>query len=174
MPTYTVHEPPPRKKESVASPERFVFVRDGFHFWAFLLPPLWFLLKRLWLALIVYVVASVALDFAMSRAHVPATWRVVVELMLGIVIGLEAASIQRWTLARRKWKTLGFVVAEDAELAERRFFGVWTQRAPAPVTPPPAEATPVYAAQVYEPPVRRGPPTGSDVIGLFPEPGASR
>ena len=51
MPTYTVHEPPLRKNESVASPERFVFVRDGFHFWAFLLPPLWFVLRRLWLAL---------------------------------------------------------------------------------------------------------------------------
>src|SRR3569833_1238958 len=140
MPTYTVHEPPPRKKESVAGPERFVFVRDGFHFWAFLLPPLWLLLKRLWLALIIYVVASVALDFAMSRAHVPATWRVVIELMFALIIGFEAPTIQRWTLARRKWKTLGFVVAEDAELAERRFFGVWTQRAPAPATPP-AEAT---------------------------------
>ena len=110
-----------------------------------------------------------ALDFAMSRAHVPGTWRVVVELMVALVIGFEAATIQRWTLARRKWKALGFVVAEDAELAERRFFGVWTQRAPALAITPTMETSPVYAA-----PVRRGPPSGSDVIGLFPEPGASR
>ncbi|MBS0245932.1 MAG: DUF2628 domain-containing protein [Proteobacteria bacterium] len=169
MPTYTVHEPPPRKNETVASPERFVFVRDGFHFWAFLLPPLWFLLKRLWLALILYVVVSVALDFALTRAHVPASWRVIVEVMFALVIGFEAATIQRWTLQRRRWKTLGFVVAEDEELAERRFFGAWTQRAATPIATPPAETAPVYAA-----PVRRGPPSGSDVIGLFPEPGASR
>ena len=44
MPTYTVHEPPPRKRRSRADPERFVFVRDGFYFWAFLLAPLWLLL----------------------------------------------------------------------------------------------------------------------------------
>ena len=44
MPTFTVHEPPPRKTESVTSPERFVFVRDGFYFWAFVLAPLWLLL----------------------------------------------------------------------------------------------------------------------------------
>ncbi|MCW5687662.1 MAG: DUF2628 domain-containing protein [Pseudolabrys sp.] len=174
MPTFTVHEPPPRKNESVASPERFVFVRDGFHFWAFLLPPLWFILKRLWVALILYVIVSVALEFGMSWAKVPSGWRIVVELMLGIVIGLEAATIQRWTLARRKWKTLGFVVAEDAELAERRFFGAWTPRVASPQAAAPAEAAPAYAAQVYAPPVRRGPPSGSDVIGLFPEPGASR
>ena len=52
MPTYTVHEPPPRKNESVAAPERFVFVRDGFYFWAFVLAPLWLLVRRLWLALV--------------------------------------------------------------------------------------------------------------------------
>ncbi len=52
MPTFTVHEPPPRKSESVASPERFVFVRDGFYFWAFVLAPLWLLVHRLWLALV--------------------------------------------------------------------------------------------------------------------------
>ena len=132
MPTFTVHEPPPRKNESVASPERFVFVRDGFHFWAFLLPPLWFLFRRLWVALILYLIVSVALEFGMSWAKVPSGWRIVVELMLGIVIGLEAATIQRWTLARRKWKTLGFVVAEDAELAERRFLGAWTPRVASP------------------------------------------
>ena len=44
----------------------------------------------------------------------------------------------------------------------------------APQAAAPAEAAPAYAAQVYAPPVRRGPPSGSDVIGLFPEPGASR
>ena len=43
MPTYTVHEPPPRKGETVTAPERFVFVRDGFYVWAFLLAPLWLL-----------------------------------------------------------------------------------------------------------------------------------
>ncbi len=167
MPTYTVHEPPPRKNESVAHPERFVFVRDGFHFWAFLLPPLWFVARRLWLALFLYVIVTVALEFGMAWANVPSTGRVIVEVMIAIVIGVEAATIQRWTLQRRKWKTLGFVVAEDEELAERRFFAAWMQGATAYGKS--AEPVPVYAA-----PVLRGPPSSSDVIGLFPEPGASR
>lgn len=167
MPTYTVHEPPLRKNESAPNPERFAFVRDGFHFWAFLLPPLWFIVKRLWLALIIYVVVSVALEFGLSWAKVPSMGRIIVEVMLAIVIGFEAATIQRWTLQRRKWKTLGFVVAEDEELAERRFFAAWTQGTA--VGSRPAEAAPVYSA-----PVRRGPPSSSDVIGLFPEPGAPR
>ena len=42
MAVYTVHEPPPREGEAArATPTRFVFVRDGFYFWAFLFGPLW-------------------------------------------------------------------------------------------------------------------------------------
>ena len=64
MSIYTVHEPPLRANEDVPDPERFVFVRDGFSFWAFLLAPLWMLRHRLWLVLIGYVVVAVALQVA--------------------------------------------------------------------------------------------------------------
>ena len=60
MPAYTVHEPPLREAKSVGEaapdPERFVFVRDGFHFWAFLLGPLWMLAHRMWLVLVLYLI----------------------------------------------------------------------------------------------------------------------
>ena len=36
MAVYTVHQPPLKKFEAAADPERFAFVRDGFSFWAFL------------------------------------------------------------------------------------------------------------------------------------------
>ncbi len=71
MPTYTVHEPLPRKGESAADPERFVFVRDGFHIWAFVLAPLWLLLHRLWLALTIYVVVSGLLGVGFYLLGVP-------------------------------------------------------------------------------------------------------
>ena len=41
---------------------RFVFVRDGFYFWAFLLSPLWMLRYRLWLVLIGYLIVAAALQ----------------------------------------------------------------------------------------------------------------
>ena len=52
MPTYTIHAPPPKAGVTESDPERFLFVRDGFYFWAFLLAPLWLLLHRLWLVLL--------------------------------------------------------------------------------------------------------------------------
>ena len=43
-------------------PERFVFVRDGFSFWALLLGPLWMLRHRMWLVLLGYIALAVALS----------------------------------------------------------------------------------------------------------------
>jgi hypothetical protein len=168
MPTFTVHEPPPRKTESVSGPERFVFVRDGFYFWAFVLAPLWLLVHRLWLALLGYLVFSFAFGVTLYLIGAPSTVKALAGLLIALLVGFEAASLWRWTLARRGWKTLGFVVGEDVEIAEQRFFAQWAERAdvtvPAFVPPEPK----------YDRPILRGPPSPSDVIGLFPEPGGQR
>jgi hypothetical protein len=168
MPTFTVHQPPPRQGEATSAPERFVFVRDGFYFWAFVLAPLWLLVHRLWLALLGYVVLTGALNVALYFIGVPATVKFLASFFVALLIGLEAATLWRWTLARRGWKFLGFVVGDGLELAERRFYAEWAKRADA--TPPQdSKQEPKYATPVW-----RGPPSPSDVIGLFPEPGAPR
>ena len=168
MPTYTVHAPPPRQGQS-AEPERFVFVRDGFHFWAFLLGPLWLLARRLWLVFVLYAVVIIVLAVALRLAHMPATVQSVASAAIALLLGFEAATLRRWTLGRRGWQMLGFVVGEDKEMAERRFYLQWVERAGAtPAPPAPLPTEPRYAM-----PVRRGPPSGSDVIGLFPEPGGT-
>src|SRR3974390_2945309 len=138
MPTYTVHAPPPRRGETTSAPERFVFLRDGFHIWAFVFAPLWFLLHRLWLAFVVYVLAYGLVGIAFALLRVPASAQAVIALLIALLIGFEASSIWRWTLTRRHWTTLGFVVGEDAEMAERRFFAEWAPRAnnsPVPSSP---------------------------------------
>ena len=163
MPTYTVHAPPARQGQS-ADPGRFVFVRDGFYFWAFLLAPLWMLARRLWLVFVLYVLLEILLAVALKLIGAPAWLGVLVAFALALLIGLEAATLRRWSLALRGWRMLGFVVGEDKEMAERRFYGEWVDRA---TTPPPLPE-PAYAT-----PVRRGPPSGTDVIGLFPEPGGA-
>jgi uncharacterized protein DUF2628 len=168
MPTYTVHEPPKRDSESAPNPERFVFVRDGFYFWAFALAPLWLLLHRLWLALLGYVVLIGALNVALYLIGMPGAVKYLVSFLAALLIGFEAATLWRWTLTRRGWKLLGFTVAEDAEMAERRFYAEWAKRAePSPANEPGQD-------QKYAAPVSRGAPSPSDVIGLFPEPRAQR
>jgi hypothetical protein len=166
MTTYTIHQPPLRDGEASPDPERFVFVRDGFYFWAFVFGPLWMLRHRLWLVFLLYIIVVAALSAALwySGVRMAAPF---VHFLVALLIGFEAATLRRWTLARRGWKNLGVVVADDLESAERRFFDAWVARdervsksAPTP-QPPPA------------PQPRRMQPA-PDVIGLFPEPGAPR
>ena len=166
MRIYTVHQPPEKWRESRRGPDRFAFVRDGFHFWAFLLAPLWLIRRRLWLTLVGYIVLWVAISaalYVLNARDVMFT----VYLLLGFLIGLEASSLRRWTLRRRGWREIGVVVARDQEDAERRFFDAWEGD-----VPPLASAPPSVSAASFG--TLRRPPSSSQAIGLFPEPGASR
>ena len=55
MPVYTVHAPV-TGNAGIAATDSFVFVRDGFHFWAAVLGVVWLAWHRLWLALIGWIV----------------------------------------------------------------------------------------------------------------------
>src|SRR5579871_2762563 len=98
MPVYTAHEPPRRDGDDdmIAHTARFQFVRDGFHFWAFLLAPLWMLRHRMWLEFIVYLLLVGGVTFALRRFgldEVAGSW---VAILLAILIGMEASSLRRW------------------------------------------------------------------------------
>jgi len=161
MSVYTVHEPPPRKRETSATPDRFTFVRDGFYFWAFLLGPLWMLWRRLWLVTLFYLLGIAAIEAGFWAMDAPGITQFIVGFLLALLIGFEAGSLRRWTLTRRGWKNLGVVVGDDVETAERRFFAAWVPATPTPVAPPPA-------------PAKMPRPDDSPIIGLFPQPGAPR
>ena len=164
MSVYTVHEPPLRATETAPDPDRFVFVRDGFYFWAFLLGPLWMIRHRLWLTLLLYVAVAVGLDIAMHYAGIGSGDISIAEFLLALLIGLEAATLRRFSLTRRGWRNVEVVSGDDVEDAERRFFDAWIRSAPVrPASAPPAPPAPL-------PRVRQTP----DILGLFPDPGANR
>jgi hypothetical protein len=171
MRVYSVHEPPLRGLDPLPDAERFVFVRDGFSFRAFLFAPLWMLWYRMWLVLVGYVVLSAVVETALVAVGASPTDVVVVALLIALLIGLEASTLRRFTLSRRGWKNVGVISGDNLEDAERRFFETWLRELPAqravPMTLPPA---PPSASAVPSPSAAQG----SDVVGLFPEPGAHR
>ena len=175
MPVYTVHAPVANTMDFRAT-DRFAFVRDGFHLWAALFGVIWLAWHRLWLALIGSIVVMTVIDVAMVKLGVTGGTVFLVDALLALLLGFEAASLQRWTLSRRKWRQLDIVVADDEETAERRFFDRWTARQrmtsndQAAVDrggPPPTRDIPGQAFS-------RPPSRDDGIIGLFPEPGASR
>jgi hypothetical protein len=159
MAVYTVHEPPRRNDDALAHTERFTFVRDGFSWPAFLFAPLWMLRYRLWLALIVYLLVVFTLGAA-TRTLGDGDWLMAISFLVALLVGFEASTLRRYGLARRRWKTLGVVVGDDLEAAERRFFDAWAAGGV------PHLATPAAAAG------SAAPAASGPIIGLFPEPGA--
>jgi Protein of unknown function (DUF2628) len=171
MPVYTVHEPPLRPGQSTTDPERFAFVRDGFYFWAFLFAPLWMLWRRLWLVLILYLAIGAGIGAALRLAGAPLSLELGVSVLIALLVGFEAGTLRRWTLARRGWNTVGVVVGDDLEAAEHRFFASWIERRAERSKEPAAPAVPTVSAITAAQPPRVPRPT-SDIVGLFPEPGA--
>ena len=161
MPVYTVHGRNDVSGDRAA--DKFVFVRDGFHFWAFLLAPFWLLWNRLWLAFLGWLVLTVGVSLAIAALGAGSDAMLLVNFLIALLMGLEASTLQRWKLSRGKWRQAGVVVADNVEAAERRFFDSW-RGYDAPST---SGGSP--------PPIRVPQSSAHDgIIGLFPEPGASR
>lgn len=176
MPVYTVHAPFPAGADLRAT-DRFVFVRDGFHFWAMIFGPFWLLWNRLWLALLAWVVFLVAFNAGLSVLGVGRGSIFVADLIVAFLLGLEGSTLRRWTLSRGKWRQLDVVIADDQDTAESRFFERWSQKQHGIVNdqwavdrggPPPTRGVP--GQQFSNPP----PIPAGGIIGLFPEPGGSR
>ena len=176
MPVYTVHAPVGSNADP-ATTDKITFVRDGFHFWAVVFSVIWLAWHRLWLALLGWILLIVAVDAGLASLGLGRGTILMVDVVLALLLGFEAASLKRWTLSRRKWRQLDIVVADDEETAERRFFDRWTSRQRGLVNdqwsvdrgaPPPTRNIP---GQPFSkpPPLPQG-----GIIGLFPEPGGSR
>jgi hypothetical protein len=170
MSVYTVHEPPVRSADPLPDAERIVFVRDGFSFWAFLLAPLWMLWHRMWLVLAGYVIVAVALETALAAFGGARAAASILGLFISLLVGLEASTLRRFTLRRRRWKNVGIVSGDDVEDAERRFFDAWLRQSP---SRPAGNAAAAPAPPGSAATIPRVPPN-SDVVGLFPEPGVQR
>ena len=138
-------------------------MRDGFYFWAFLLGPLWMLWHRLWLVLLIYLVADRRRSRPRSAALGVVRRREVRRsaLLIALLVGCEAGTLRRWTLARRRWTNVGLVVGDDLEDGRAALLRRLGRRDAA--SPPPAAA----AAAAVDARCRQPSP---DVIGLFPEP----
>jgi hypothetical protein len=145
--------------------ERAVFVRDGFSFLAFLVPPLWLLANGMILVLIAFVVAATAATMGV-QALAGGQMAALVSLAISIWFGFEARGLRRWALARRGWRMSGVVEARDFREAERRYF---TARLGGEGTGPTTAQREGAPASV--PVTGGGVANGRDpaVLGVFPE-----
>jgi hypothetical protein len=153
MSSFVVMEAPQGRDDAV-------YIRDGFHFIAFLVPPLWLLWHRLWIEALV-AFASMALLGALGSVSGFGEAAPLLSLLVSIYVGLEAPALHVAALRRRSWSEWGVVDAANRDEAElKHLYGSGTESVEVMETPLPPAAP-------HSAPAR--PPTGP-ALGLFSYP----
>lgn len=119
MAIYTVHLP-----ES-GNPEQARFIREGASFFALILPFIWLIWQRLWLALIAYIaVLGMVSATAILAGEATAGF---LSLVPALFLFVEGNQFIRRRLERSGWHFAGVVDASSAIDAEIRYFGQQNQ-----------------------------------------------
>jgi hypothetical protein len=168
MPAFAVLEPPGYHDTEHA--DRFIFLHEKFRLGAFLLGPLWLMWQGLWLELLAYLAGLAAIGYGLYALG--AGWPAIMLAfsLIQLFLGLEATALVHGMRVRHGWQDGGVVIADDLDLAERRFFDSRVARRAA------AKGAAASAPGSSTGPLP-GAPMGSSqpgVIGLFPEPGGGR
>lgn len=115
MAIYVVMEPPGRG-ESVDT----TFIRDGFAWLGFLVPPLWLAWHRLWVEAALAFVAMGLLSMLGERLDLETAGSLLSFLVM-LFVGLEGQGLRIAALRRRGWHEWGVVEADRLDDADIRY-----------------------------------------------------
>jgi hypothetical protein len=166
MKTYTLHLPRDVQPADREALDRAELVKDGFSWGAFFFTFLWLFYHRAWLAGLGVLVGLLAAGILLDALDLGPLSTTLAQILLQVLVGLEANSLRRWTLARRGRPAVDVVTASDRDEAAMKAFGRWLAGTAAP---PRAAGRPTQAPGGL--PAFRGP---EPVIGLFPDPEGRR
>lgn len=153
MASYLVLLPP----EPDRNPESARFIRDGFSWFAFLLPLVWMLWHRMWLYALLFFAVELVLGLLAGDAG-DGMVAGVIQLALGILVGLESAEIRLRHLLSRHHTVDAIVEATDLDEAEAIYFSEsGTETRPVAAMPALPPSTPMSAK----------PPSHAPVLGLI-------
>ena len=131
------------------STEKTVFVRDGFHTLALILPIVWLLLQRLWFEAIAVLGVTILLGFAGSMLGISNAVPLI-TLLFSLFVALEGVNWKIAKLKRQGFIEKAVIDAADLEEAEiRYFYGI--EKAIQPATVPAEAPAPEWAGQAPRP-----------------------
>lgn len=125
MQTYTVYEKRVASEDLNERAEELVFIREGFVFLALLAPALWFLLNRLWRGLLLYLLLSTGLVFALMELGAGDQVVALAGTVLNLIFAFEARDIQRASYERSGYVLKAVVSGRNLAECEQRFIGEW-------------------------------------------------
>lgn len=172
MATYVVYLPPEGAFEGAKAFEKAKLVHDGFRPFALVFGPFWFLAKRLWLSALAVLLALILIRFGLVWLSLPLLLLPPIQMIFNLLIGLEAATLERRRLRRKGWRAVDVVVARNAKEAEQKAIERLVERGR--MLAQPAETPSKLAQQPAVPSPTTAAPAllgTQPVVGLFPEPG---
>jgi hypothetical protein len=164
---YSVYEPISDDADIAARAGKVAFVKEGFAWFALIMPALWLFYHRMWIELIVFLAVFVGLQFAFGFDELGQALFSWVALAITILFAFEANDLRGTNLQRRGYRFAGIVTGRGQSDAERSFFTDWL-----PQQERAAQQAPVKkAAPAPKPPLSSPSSRGADddVIGLFPQ-----
>ncbi|MFK7791039.1 MAG: DUF2628 domain-containing protein [Devosiaceae bacterium] len=123
MRTYSVFEPPVLPGSLEEDALSLKFVRHGWSLAALFFPLVWMLVRRLWWALLFYVLFIVAIQVLGFVVHPAVT--AALSVALALIIMLEAGQLKLETLAAKGYREVAIIQAKNQKEAELAFFTTW-------------------------------------------------
>ncbi len=122
MKTYTVQAPPEDDRSYAERAVDYVFLKEGYSFWAALFGPFWTFTNKLWIEGLVHLVAYFSLLGVV--AAIGFTLGVVgfFSFFANILFGLFAYDVQRLHYTRKGYNMVGVVNGKSKGDCEARFF----------------------------------------------------
>ncbi len=140
-----------RPKLRLKSAEKAVFVRDGFHVLALVLPFVWLLIQRLWFE--AFAVLGITILLGLAGAYFGIADAVpLLTLLVSLFVALEGVNWKIAKLRRQGFVEKAVIDASDLEEAEIRYF-YSLEDAARPATSLADKPAPEWAQQPLVPPI---------------------
>lgn len=123
MRTYSVFEPPVTPGGAEENALALKFVPHGWSIWALLVPAIWMLARRMWWALLAYVLIIAAIQVLGLAVHPIITTGL--SAALAIILMLEAGQLRLETLLAKGYREIAVLQAKNQKEAELAFFTHW-------------------------------------------------
>ena len=131
MASYLVMKP----SGAVRDPDSVRFIRDGFSWFALVVPLIWMLFHRMWLFAVLFLAAQFVVAFGSDLLGCPEAGSIVL-LGMNLLVALESGMLRERNLLSGGWTTVAVLSADSIEDAETLYFhGLESQLTTTPPAP---------------------------------------
>ena len=114
MKTFTVHEPAEPASDPLKRADQLVFIKEGVAWLALFFPIIWLLVQRMWLVLVLFILAAIGISMAATSLGVNQQIAAWATIALGVLLAFQANDLRRWKLDRKGYRMVAAVAGQLA------------------------------------------------------------